>query len=97
MTYGDCTKQGARVPNADYDKIDSIDWSNAPHNEDKPMDNNTAISLILTDIQAQKVNHLLHLILTIISCGFWSIVWLLMVVSSSIEVKRLKGKLKRLV
>ena len=96
MTYGDHTKQGARVPNADYDKIDSIDWSNAPHNEDKPMDNSTAITLITLEIQAQKVNHLLQLIFTILTCGLWLPVWLIMVVSAGIEVKRLKGKLVRM-
>lgn len=32
--------------------------------------------------QANKPNHLLHLILTILTAGLWGIVWLILIISS---------------
>ena len=34
---------------------------------------------------AEKVNHLLHAIITIFSCGFWVIVWLILAMSANRE------------
>jgi len=33
--------------------------------------------------QKQKMNHVLHLVLTIITLGLWSIVWIILGISSS--------------
>ena len=53
--------------------------------------NNTQIQMKMHD---QKVSHLLHLILAIISMGFWVPVWIIITVSSNLEKRRLMGKLK---
>ena len=45
-------------------------------------------------IQNQKVSHILHLILSIITCGLWVVVWLLVTLSASIERSRLNKKLE---
>jgi hypothetical protein len=45
-------------------------------------------------IQAQKVSHVLHLILSIITCGLWLIIWVLVTVSASVERGRLNRKMK---
>ena len=36
-------------------------------------------------VQGERVNHLLHLILSIITVGLWIIVWLILVVSGGQE------------
>lgn len=48
------------------------------------------------DIRDQKVSHLLHLVLSLVTCGLWLIVWLIVVLSSYIEIKRLKAKLSEI-
>jgi len=35
--------------------------------------------------QEKKVNHILHLILTLVSCGMWMPVWMLVVLSVCLE------------
>ena len=47
-------------------------------------------------IANQKVNHILHLILSLVTAGFWLIIWLLISLSSSIEIRRLNRKLEDL-
>ena len=47
-------------------------------------------------IKDQKVNHILHLILTLLTAGLWLIVWIIVSISSSTEVSRLNRKLKKL-
>ena len=49
-----------------------------------------------TAIQQQKVSHILHLILSIITCGLWLAIWLLVTISASIERGRLTRKLEAL-
>jgi len=44
----------------------------------------------------KKVSHILHLLLTIISCGFWSPMWMLICLSVSLENRGIsKRNLKR--
>ena len=44
----------------------------------------------------KKVNHILHLLLTIISCGFWAPMWMLICLSVSLENRGIsKRNLKR--
>jgi len=61
------------------------------------MNHNTQyeIARIQMDIHDQKVNHILHLILSFITCGVWMAVWLLVALSSSIECSRLRGKMSK--
>jgi len=47
-------------------------------------------------IKATKVNHILHLLLTIITAGFWLIVWIVVSISASIERGRYENELKKL-
>ena len=47
-------------------------------------------------IAGQKVNHILHLLLCIPTVGFWAIIWVLVVISSSMETSRLKRELEKL-
>ena len=62
------------------------------------MNHNTQyeIAKIHIELNEQKVSHILHLILSFITCGAWVVVWLLITLSASIEKRRLNGKLKRL-
>lgn len=48
------------------------------------------------NIQEQKVSHLLHLILSLCTFGFWVVIWLIITVSASVERNRLKRKIKKL-
>lgn len=58
------------------------------------------IKIKLTEINEQiakqKVNHILHLLLSVFTAGVWLIVWILISISSSIEIKRLKKKREEL-
>lgn len=47
-------------------------------------------------IKNQKVNHILHLLLSILTGGLWLIVWILISISASMEKKRLEKVLKKL-
>ena len=47
-------------------------------------------------IQDQKVSHILHLILSVITMGLWVVIWLIVTASASMERNRLKTQLKRL-
>ena len=54
------------------------------------------ISELERKIQAQKVNHILHFLLSIVTAGLWVIVWILVTISASIERNRLNGLLKKM-
>ena len=43
----------------------------------------------------KKTSHVLHLILSIISCGLWIPIWLLVVLSNSIENSMTDRKIKK--
>ena len=43
----------------------------------------------------KKTSHVLHLILSIISCGLWLPIWLLVVLSNSIENSMTDRKIKK--
>jgi len=47
-------------------------------------------------LQEQKVNHILHLLLSIITAGFWIIAWILVVINVSSKKSSLQKKLKEL-
>ena len=46
------------------------------------------------ELQKEKVNHVLHLLLLLPTAGFWIIVWIYLAFSSSSKKKELKKKLK---
>ena len=46
-------------------------------------------------MQEKKVSHLLHLILTLISCGMWSPMWVLICLSVSLENRGIRNKNKK--
>lgn len=54
-------------------------------------------SQLLAKRADHKTAHLLHLILSLISMGFWVPVWILVAVSHGIERKRIDRKLGRAV
>ena len=56
--------------------------------------NNYQIFELQEAIKAQKVSHILHLIFSVLTAGLWLPVWFVVWLSSSIEIKRLKGKMK---
>jgi hypothetical protein len=60
------------------------------------MNNNYEITMTTAAIQNNKVSHLLHLFLSIITCGLWLVIWIIVTLSVSIERKRLSLKLKKL-
>jgi len=43
----------------------------------------------------KKTSHILHLILSIISCGLWIPIWLLVVLSNSRENSKIDKKIKK--
>lgn len=47
-------------------------------------------------INEQKVSHILHLILSFITCGLWLFAWVIVVISSKAEISRLERVLEGL-
>ena len=60
------------------------------------MNKNFEIAITNTAMLQNKVSHLLHLFLSIITFGLWIPIWVLITISASIEQKRLSLKLKKL-
>lgn len=52
------------------------------------------ITKLKSQIDGTKVNHILHLILSIITAGIWIIVWILIVISASSERRGYEKALK---
>jgi len=50
---------------------------------------------LLTMRKAQKVNHILHLLLSIITAGAWVIVWILLVINAALKINCIDDKLKK--
>ena len=48
---------------------------------------------ILIEAKTKQTNHILHLILTFCTFGFWVIIWILLGLSNTIENGRMKRKL----
>lgn len=48
--------------------------------------------LINSELAEYKTNHILHLILTIITAGIWSIIWLLSAASGMTEQNKIRRK-----
>jgi len=46
-------------------------------------------------MQEKKVSHLLHLILTLISFGMWSPIWVIVCLSVSLENRDIRSKNKK--
>lgn len=44
------------------------------------VDKNTEGLVAVLEKQGSKVNHLLHLIITLFSCGVWAIVWIVLII-----------------
>ncbi len=53
--------------------------------------------IIETDkLSKMKTSHILHLILSIITVGFWIPIWMIVGLNSVIERKRIEGRIKKL-
>lgn len=51
---------------------------------------------ILLEMRKHKTSHILHLILSIITCGAWVFIWLLCGLSNGIENAKLDRKINKL-
>jgi len=49
--------------------------------------------LFILESQKKKTNHILHLILSIITGGLWIVIWLLVGISNSSHNSRLQGEM----
>jgi hypothetical protein len=56
---------------------------------------NTQQQILLSQRAALKTGHVLHLILTIFTAGFWIIPWVLVALSNKIERSRIDAKIMR--
>ena len=58
----------------------------------------TPLNQDITDLESKKktTNHILHLLLSLVSVGFWLPLWLLVVVSNSWENSSIDNKIKKL-
>ena len=51
---------------------------------------------LLLEMRKHKTSHILHLILSIITCGAWVFIWLLCGLSNGIENAKLDRKINKL-
>ena len=58
------------------------------------MSKNYEAELLLQDINNQKTNHILHLIMSILTLGLWIIVWVIIDGYNHNKTKQLKEELK---
>jgi hypothetical protein len=56
------------------------------------MNNDQTAALLLIEMQKAKfkTNHILHLLLTLVTCGLWGIVWMIVAASNATERSKLK-------
>jgi len=57
---------------------------------------NTSLHLELVKIQKYRTSHLLHLVLSIITAGFWVPVWLLVTISNVSERHRAERRIRKM-
>ena len=60
------------------------------------MSKNYEAELLLQDINNQKTNHILHLIMSILTLGLWIIIWVIVDGYNHNKTKKLKEELKAL-
>jgi len=56
----------------------------------------TDVQIALLLQKRQKVNHILHLILAVITGGFWLLVWIIVCISVSLENSRIERQVNKL-
>ena len=54
------------------------------------------IERIKTELKLHEVNHLLHLVLTLITMGLWVVVWVIVTLTSSAKINDLRHDLAAL-
>jgi hypothetical protein len=57
---------------------------------------NPNLHLELAKIQKYRTNHLLHLVLSIITAGFWVPVWLLVTISNANERQKAERRIRKM-
>lgn len=57
---------------------------------------NPNLYLELAKIQKYRTNHLLHLVLSIITAGFWVPVWLLVTISNANERQKAERRIRKM-
>lgn len=77
---GSCPGCGAPVRARQYKKGDTV-----PHTDQE-------VAILLS--KKKKTNHLLHLLLSIVTGGFWIIIWLLVAISNSSENKKIDRQIQ---
>ena len=61
------------------------------------MSNNEAkIQIELHRLEQYKTNHILHLLLTVLTAGFWLPVWGLVILSNRIERSKIRHRINKL-
>lgn len=56
----------------------------------------TTLHLELAKIQKYRTSHLLHLVLSIITAGFWVPVWLLVTISNANERQKAERRIRKM-
>jgi len=57
---------------------------------------NTSLHLELAKIQKYRTSHLLHLVLSILTAGFWVPVWLLVTISNANERQKAERRIRKM-
>ena len=61
------------------------------------MNNQAQVIIETNNLSSQKTNHILHLILSIISMGVWLPIWILVGANNAIERGRTESRITKLV
>lgn len=57
---------------------------------------NTNKDILLAKYNSYRTNHILHLILSILTGGLWVVIWILCGISNSIERKKIESKINKM-
>jgi len=57
---------------------------------------NTEILLLTQKLAKYRTNHVLHLILSVVTLGIWLPLWLIVGISNSIEYARIERQVRKL-
>ena len=58
--------------------------------------NNAELALETDRLARHRTNHVLHLILSVLTLGFWIFVWILVAMSNGIERKRSRQRIRKM-
>lgn len=57
---------------------------------------NQSIYIELSKLEKYKTNHILHLLLSLITAGFWIPVWFLVALSNANERMKARGRIRKI-